>query len=109
MAISESYLAFVEEQMAPFAEITSRRMFGGVGLYADGLFFALIADNVLYFKVDDTNRSDFEGAGMAPFEPFGDGKVMQYYQVPAEVIEDLAVLQPWMEKAVAIARRKKKR
>lgn len=95
--------------MAPFAEITSRRMFGGVGLYADGLFFALIADNVLYFKVDDTNRSDFEGAGMAPFEPFGDGKVMQYYQVPAEVIEDLAVLQPWMEKAVAIARRKKKR
>jgi DNA transformation protein len=78
-------------------------MFGGVGLYADGLFFALIAQDRLYFKVDDTTRSDFERLGMEPFRPFDEDSAMGYYEVPADVVEDPVQLAPWMRKAIDVA------
>jgi DNA transformation protein len=79
-------------------------MFGGVGLYSGELFFALIADDTVYFKVDASTRPDFEARGMGPFRPFGDtGGTMQYYQLPEDVLEDPEALRPWAEKALAIA------
>jgi DNA transformation protein len=85
-------------------------MFGGVGIYAGRLFFALIADDTLYFKVDGSTRADFEARGMGPFRPYGeDGEVMQYYQVPEELLEDPETLRPWAERAIAVARRAKDR
>ena len=96
------------EQLRYTGPVTARSMFGGAGLYCDGLFFALIDDDTLYFKVDDTNRADFEAAGMGPFRPYGDERAMQYYQVPVEVLEDPDRLRTWAEKALAVARRKKK-
>lgn len=109
MAVSDAFCDFVVEQLAPFASITTRRMFGGVGIYADGLFFALIADNTLYFKINDTNRPDYEAAGMEPFRPYGDERAMHYYQVPADVLEDPDELGEWMHKAVDVARHAKKK
>jgi DNA transformation protein and related proteins len=85
-------------------------MFGGVGLYSGDAFFALIADDTLYFKVDDSTRPEFEARGMGPFRPFGeDGGTMQYYQLPEDLLEDPDALRPWAERAVAIARQKKRR
>ena len=85
-------------------------MFGGVGLYSGELFFALIADDTLYFKADESTRPEFEARGMGPFRPFGDeGGTMQYYQVPEDLLEDPEALRPWAEKAVDVARRKKGR
>jgi DNA transformation protein len=85
-------------------------MFGGVGVYAGELFFALIADDTLYFKVDASTRPEFEARGMGPFRPFGDaGGTMQYYQVPEDVLEDPEALRRWVEKALAVARQKKGR
>jgi DNA transformation protein len=85
-------------------------MFGGVGIYAGDLFFALIADDTLYFKVDDSNRPDFEARGMGPFRPYGDERdKMQYYEVPAELLDDPEVLGPWAERAIAVAATKKSR
>jgi DNA transformation protein len=82
-------------------------MFGGAGLYLDGLFFALVADDVLYFKVDDSNRKDFEAADMGPFKPFPDKPtVMQYYEVPIDVLENRNILREWAQKAVRVAERK---
>jgi DNA transformation protein len=82
-------------------------MFGGAGLYFDGLFFALIADDILYFKVDDSNRPDYEAAGMGPFRPFPDkSTVMRYYEVPIEVLENRDALREWAEKARRVAERK---
>jgi DNA transformation protein len=81
-------------------------MFGGVGIYAGELFFALIADDALYFKVDESNRADFEAHHMGPFRPYGEsGDTMGYYQVPDELLEDPETLRPWVEKAIAVARR----
>jgi DNA transformation protein len=107
VAVTNSFLAYVVEQLEPVGVITSKRMFGGVGLYAGDLFFALIDDDALYFKVDDSNRGDFERAGSGPFRPYGPGgEAMQYYTVPAVVLEDADELARWAEKAVAVARAK---
>ncbi len=109
MAVTPSYRSFVIEQLERISLITAKNMFGGVGLYAEGYFFALIANDQLYFKVDDSNRSDFEAAAMEPFRPYGDERAMQYYEVPIAVFEDVDALQGWAEKAIAVARGAKQR
>jgi DNA transformation protein len=107
MAVSESYREFVLEQLGRVTPVTGRSMFGGVGIYAQGLFFALIAEDRLYFKVDDTSRPDFEQLGMEPFRPFGEDSAMGYYEVPADVVEDSVQLAPWVKKAIDIAAKAK--
>lgn len=81
-------------------------MFGGVGLYCDDVFFGIIARDRLYLKVDDTNRPDFQGAGMKPFKPYADRPgTMQYYEVPVGVLESAPELRQWARRSVAAARR----
>ena len=108
MAISKSYRDFVVEQLERVAPVTAKPMFGGVGLYAQGLFFALIAEDRLYFKVDDATRPDFERLGMEPFRPFGEENAMGYFEVPVDVLEDAAQLEPWMRKAIDVAAKAKR-
>ena len=103
MAVSESYRAFVLEQLGRVTPVTGKSMFGGVGIYAQGLFFALIAEDRLYFKVDDASRPDFERLGMEPFRPFGEDSAMGYYEVPADVVEDSVQLAAWMKQAIDVA------
>jgi DNA transformation protein len=108
MAFSKGYRDFVVEQLERVAPVTAKSMFGGVGLYAQGLFFALIAEDRLYFKVDDLTRPDFERLGMEPFRPFGEAHAIGYYEVPADVLEDVAQLAPWMKKAIDVAAKAKR-
>ncbi len=106
MSVSADYLTFVLEQLPRSLSVSSRRMFGGVGLYADGWFFALIDDDVLYFKVDDTNRPDFLDRGCKAFRPLAhdpDAYSMNYFEVPSEVLEDRDELESWAHKAVRVA------
>ena len=109
MSVSQNYRDFVLEQLGRVAPVTGKSMFGGVGIYAQGLFFALIAQDRLYFKVDDATRRDFEQRGMEPFRPFGEDSAMGYYEVPADVVEDLAQLEPWMKNAINVAAGAKRR
>jgi DNA transformation protein and related proteins len=107
MAVTDSFRAFVLEQLEQTTrDIHARAMFGGVGLYAGDRFFALIANDVLYFKVDDQTRPAFEAAGMEPFRPYGpDGETMGYYEVPVTVLEDVDALRRWVADATAVAER----
>lgn len=110
MAVSDEYLTYVIGQLECLGPVRSKRMFGGAGLYFEDLFFGLIADDVLYFKVDDSNRADYEAEDMGPFKPFPDKKeVMQYYEVPIDVLENKETLREWAEKAVRVAERKAKK
>jgi DNA transformation protein and related proteins len=111
MAVSNDFRDFALEQLAPAGRVTPRAMFGGVGLYLDGLFFALIDDDTLYFKADDTTRARYEQAGSKPFCPFPDqpDKSMAYWQVPAEVLEDADELAAWAREAMGVALAKKSR
>ncbi|MCP5117964.1 MAG: TfoX/Sxy family protein [bacterium] len=104
------YVDFVIEQLSPLGTITARKMFGGYCLYCDGTVFAIIAEDTLYLKADDTNRPDFDQAGLPAFKPFDDKPtVMQYYLAPPEVFEDPEALERWVGGAVQAGRRAKKK
>ena len=106
MPVSPGYRVFVLEQLQVIGTVSARPMFGGVGLYRDGLFFGLLDDDTTYLKVDDQNRPDYEELGMPPFHPPGAQASKNYYQLPGEVLEDREALRTWVEKALAAARRK---
>lgn len=106
MAVSPEFRDYVLDQLRAVTPVTSKAMFGGVGIYSRGLFFALIADDVLYFKVDATTRPAYESRGAKAFNPFGKG-TMGYYELPEDVLEDTEELRSWVREAVAVARRKK--
>ena len=105
MTVGAAYLQYVLEQLARTGRVSSRRMFGAVGLYCDGVFFAVIDDDTLYFKVGDATRHEFESRGMKPFQPYADRPdvSMSYYTVPADVLDDAEELVAWARRAVAIA------
>ena len=103
MAVSDDFLEFILDQYSDWGEVTSRRMFGGAGLYRNGKMFALIADNVLYLKVDDTNRDKFLAEDSKPFKPYANkATVMSYYEVPADVLEDSDALIVWSKESLSI-------
>jgi DNA transformation protein and related proteins len=110
MPVSEGYHEWVLEQLGRVVPVTARKMFGGVGIYHDGYFFALMDADTLYLKVDDQNRPDFEAVGAGPFRPYADRpEVMQYYPPPAELLDDPEQLRPWIEKAIDVARRARRK
>ena len=107
MAVTEGFSQYVQEQLERVMPVTLRRMFGGIGIYSRGFFFALMDNDTLFLKVDGTSRADFEERGMGPFRPFGDDRMsMQYYEVPAEILEDAELLRSWVRKSVSAAMRK---
>ena len=90
--------------------MTAKPMFGGVGLYAGDLFFALLAGDVLYMKTDETTRAALVAAGAHPFDPTpGRGGKTQYYGVPAAILEDSDALIAWAKNSIAIARAQQNR
>ncbi len=103
MSVSASYREFVLDQLGAVAPVSSKPMFGGVGVYSGGYFFALMADDRLYFKVDDSNRGDYEAKGMGAFHPFGDERAMGYFEVPEDALEDPEELAQWMTRAIKVA------
>ena len=103
MPVSGEFLEYVLDLYREWGGVTARRMFGGAGLYRDGKMFGLIAADVLYLKVDDTNRARFESAGAGPFKPWDDKPmVMSYYEVPADLMEDAEMLVEWSAQSLAI-------
>ncbi len=95
------------ELLAPLGTVRAKRMFGGHGLYCDDLFFALIAADRLYLKVDALSREAFAAAGCEPFVYHGAGRAttMGYWTVPAEAMESPAQMTPWARQALAAALR----
>ena len=100
------FVAHVADLLDPI-DATVRRMFGGHGLFRDGLMFALIADDRLYFKVDDGNRDAFTAAGSEPFTYLRRGRPasLSYYGVPDDALEDPEALRGWAELGIAAAHR----
>jgi len=107
MPVSKEYVDYVLDQLSCLGEIAHKRMFGGVGLYFDGLFFALIDDDIVYFKVDDNSRRRYEAARAKPFQPGGESSSTSgYYSLPVNVLEDSDQLKTWADEAIEVARRK---
>jgi DNA transformation protein len=107
MSVNADFAAFLQEQLEPFGPVTIRSMFGGAGLFCDGVMFGLIAYDTLYFKTGDANRADYEDAGMGPFTYEGT-VAMSYHQVPADLLEDPDGLSEWARRAFDVALKSKK-
>ena len=86
-------------------------MFGGAGLYHQGTMFAVVAEDVAYLKVDDSNREDFIRAGSGPFQPYPEHiktTIHTYYEIPADVLENPDELGQWAQRSWVIASKKRK-
>jgi DNA transformation protein and related proteins len=105
---------FIRDLFAPFGPVTVRRMFSGVGIFADGLMFGLVVRDAIYLKADDGNRADFEREGCAPFS-YTRGKksgrpsehALPYWRLPERLYDDPDELALWARRAFAAAERKK--
>lgn len=108
MSVSESFKDYIVDQLGLLGCVTIKKMFGGFGIYHGGLIFGLIADDVLYFKVDDSIRSDYEQAGMEAYRPpfIAKPMVMPYYEVPVDIIENKERIADWARKALLVSNNK---
>jgi DNA transformation protein len=120
MPVSASYREYVADQLASLRGVVIKRMFGGLGLYFDEKMFAVVDDDTIYLRVDDETRPEFVKRDMSPFRPVrSDPKKvsLNYYQLPAEVLEDSEALVVWAKRAIqaatsptaAVVRRAKKK
>lgn len=102
--------AFTElciEMLSPLGPVRVRRMFGGQGVYVDGLFVAIIDDGQLFLKSDDVNRARFDAAGCAHFTFPKDGEdvITSYRRPPEEALESPPLMLPWARLALEAALR----
>lgn len=103
--MSCDYCDYILDLLSPARRTTAKRMFGGFGLFRDGLMFGLIVDDMLHFKVGAATQAEYEGLKSEPFRYMRKGKsiALSYWQVPVSVIEDEAALQEWANKAYRTA------
>lgn len=99
------FLDLVTDLMAVLGTVSARAMFGGHGLYCDGLFFAIITGDKLYFKADAQTQAMFEAHGLRRFTYNVRGKTVQlmYYEAPAEVFDEPPVMRHWAQLAIQAA------
>ena len=108
MAARSELLDHLTDQLTPLGDARGRPMFGGYGVYLDGLIIGLIVFDTFYLKVDDQNRPDFEAAGASPFSydtRNGVNTITGYWEVPADVLDDSDELRAWALKSLAVSRR----
>ena len=108
MAVSNDFIEFVLDQFSEWDGVTARRMFGGAGLYRDGKMFGLVADDVAYLKVDETNKDKFLATGSSPFKPYPNkSTTMPYFEIPANILENPEELIEWAEESLSIQKKRK--
>lgn len=105
------FVAYLKEVFEKFGPVQTRRMFGGHGLFYDGLMFGLVAEDTLYLKGDDTTASLFESRGLPRFEYAKGGKIvyLSYYMAPEEIFDDPGEAALWAQRAFEAALRAKRK
>jgi DNA transformation protein len=105
MAVTPGFREFVLAQLDELGDVTPKAMFGELGLYHRGVFFAIVAGDQVFLRVDEESRKTYEAEGMRPFSPNGIMSSRRYYAVPLAVLESAAELTGWARRAVAAAQR----
>ena len=105
--MSDEFIEYVTELFGPFGTVGARRMFGGHGVYLDGLMFAIVSEDTLYLKADEMNRIEFEQAGCEMFSYARKGKraTLGFFRAPADAMESPELMLPWARTAYAAALR----
>ncbi|XBQ15558.1 MAG: TfoX/Sxy family protein [Oceanicaulis sp.] len=111
MAVSAAFLDFACELFAPIGPTRPRRMFGGAGIYAHDLMFALVADDTIYLKADEALAADLEAEGCGPFiftPKSGEPAQMNYWRLPEAALDDPELAERWGRRAFEVALRAKR-
>lgn len=105
--MSDEFIDYVMELLGPFGTVRTRHMFGGYGVYLDGLMFAIVSEDTLYLKADEMNRIEFEQAGCEIFSYARKGKraTLGFFHAPADAMESPELMLPWARTAYAAALR----
>ena len=100
----------IVDRLSRFADVSSRFMFGGWGLYSDGVMFGLVDQGAVFLRADDVNRPDFEAAGQRQwvYEMRGKPTPLPYFSLPEDDFDDPDALRTWFESARAAAARNAK-
>ena len=103
----KEFASFVVDLMQSIGPVNAKAMFGGYGIFLEGLMFGLIADNILYLKADKESENEFKSRGLENFTYNKKGKElkMSYYQAPAEAMENSEEMNFWAVKAYSAALR----
>ncbi len=107
MPVNEDFAQFVRDQLSAFGEVEFKNMFGGIGIFKEGVMFAKIGGDKFRLKVDDSNKKQFEDKGMKPFYSEKKKKGMPYWEVPQDVLEDRVLLAAWATQSYEIALKSK--
>jgi DNA transformation protein len=83
-------------------DLTSRPLFGGHGIYRNGVIFGILFHGRLYFKVNDESKGEYQARGMGPFRPNDRQTLKSYYEVPPEILDDREVLLSWAREAIRV-------
>jgi DNA transformation protein len=108
MVASASFAEFLREELGVLGRITTRRMFGKTGVFCDGAMLGMVADNVLYFRVDDGNQAAFAEAATVPplnYEKKGVAIDLSFWRAPERLFDEPDELLAWAREALAAARR----
>ena len=111
MNANSEFVENLHEVFTLFGAIETKRMFGGHGVYHEGLMFALVADDVLYLKADDDSSDAFESLGLPQFEYVKSGRKMSmsYYAAPDDIFDDPEHAREWADRAFEAALRSRHR
>jgi len=103
----KEFVSYLVELMQTIGPVSSKRMFGGHGVFLEGLMFGLVADSTLYLKADSETEKTFSDKGLEPFTYDKKGKEvkMSYYQAPEEALEDSDEMNTWANLAYSAALR----
>ncbi len=106
MALDPRLSELAEDLFGPLGIISVRKMFGGGGIYCDGVMFALIADNVIYLKADAQSQPGFDAEGLGPFVYQGKEKpvAMSYWRMPERLLDEPDEALDWGREALRAAR-----
>lgn len=106
MAASEGFIELLKDVLAGLGPVSIRRMFGGAGVYADGVMFGLVADDTLYLKADAATKAAYEAEGLKPFGYGSGGKRIDlpYWRIPERLLDDPDEMTEWARTALSVAR-----
>ena len=108
MVASADFVEFLAEQLRPLGRLTTRRMFGKTGVFSGCMMFGMVADNVLYVRIDDLNRATFKEAEAFPplsYEKRGEMIDLAFWRVPERLLDEPDELVAWARAALAAAHR----
>ena len=110
MSETAAALAFAVDLFSGMGRVEARRMFGGAGLYAGGVMFGLVDDDIIFLKVDETLKADLVAAGSRSWiyterrgPKAGVPQETSYWSLPESALDDPEEACAWALRSLSVA------